>query len=121
MVEKTRRPVSDLEDSLAARMHEEGLPDPVRELVFAKARGRRWRFDFAWPDQMVALEVEGIAGRGKSRHLTVKGFSADCEKYDVAAILGWTLIRVTAPMMKSGLALDLIKEALESASGRASS
>jgi len=34
-----------------------GLPEPVVEHLFEV--GRKFRFDFAWPAQRVALEVQG--------------------------------------------------------------
>jgi hypothetical protein len=35
------------------------LPKPVTQLVFHKHR--KWRFDFAWPDVKVAVEIQGGA------------------------------------------------------------
>lgn len=38
-----------------------GLPTPIREHQFAKATlGRRWEFDFCFPEYMVAAEIEGL-------------------------------------------------------------
>jgi len=72
---------------------------------------RRWRFDFAWPKDMVALEVEGgIYSRG--RHTTPKGMIADACKYNEAALLGWTVVRVMACHIKSGEAIEWVKRAL---------
>lgn len=56
---------------------------------------RRWRFDYAAPDVMVAVEYEGIMS-GKSRHTTFTGYSGDSEKYNAAAGLGWKVYRYTA-------------------------
>ena len=92
---------------LALHIRADGLPEPVREHRFCR---RRWRFDFAWPDHRVAVEVEG--GYGISRHRTMKGYTADCEKYAEAALLGWTVLRFTPPQIKSGYAIDTIKRAL---------
>jgi hypothetical protein len=36
---------------------------------------------------------------------------ADCEKYSQAAILGWTVIRVTTTMIRDGQAIDLLVQA----------
>ena len=69
----------------------EGLPVPVCQHRFAKPR--RWMFDFAWPQMMVALEIEGgswVSGR----HVRGSGFIADCEKYSTAASQGWRIVRV---------------------------
>jgi very-short-patch-repair endonuclease len=74
---------------------------------------RRWRFDFAFIDHKLAVEVEGIVGGSeKSRHTTWTGYTADCIKYSEAAVLGWRLIRVTQEMIKSGMAIELIERAL---------
>jgi hypothetical protein len=40
------------------------------------------------------------------------GFSADCEKYNEAALLGWRLIRVTGDHIENGAAIDWIRRAL---------
>jgi very-short-patch-repair endonuclease len=60
---------------------------------------RRWRFDFAAPGAMVAIELEGGTFSG-GRHTRGKGFAADCEKYNAAARLGWRVFRFTADMLR---------------------
>jgi hypothetical protein len=79
-----------------------------RRLIEAKLQD--WRFDFAWPDHLVALEIEGAPGQG--RHTTAKGFTEDCRKYNAATLLGWRIYRVTGGMVHSGDAIDLIVRAL---------
>jgi very-short-patch-repair endonuclease len=86
-----------------------GLPAPIRELRFAPPR--RWRFDYAWPARQLALEIEGGTWTG-GRHVRGKGYEADCEKYNAAALLGWTVLRVTTAMMRDGRALALLERAL---------
>ena len=86
-----------------------GLPAPRREHRFHPTR--RWRFDLAWPDALVAVEVEGGAYSG-GRHTRGKGFEGDCEKYNEASLDGWTLIRVTPKMINDGRALAWIERAL---------
>jgi hypothetical protein len=68
------------------------LPAPVAEHRFDPAR--RWRFDYAWVDQKVALEVEGGVWTN-GRHTRGAGFLADVCKYNRAAVLGWRLLRCT--------------------------
>jgi very-short-patch-repair endonuclease len=68
-------------------------PMPRRQYCFHPAR--RWRFDFAWPDAMVAVEVEGGVWTG-GRHTRGAGFQADCRKYNAAVLLGWRVLRYTA-------------------------
>lgn len=67
-----------------------GLPEPVTEYKFHVAR--KWRFDYAWPLQMIALEVEGGIWTG-GRHTRGSGFLKDVEKYNAAAVHGWRVLR----------------------------
>lgn len=97
------------EDSLAWQVRIAGLPTPEREHRFDTSR--RWRFDFAWLDARVAIEVEGgsfIAGR----HSRGSGFEADCAKYIAAAIAGWLVLRVTTAMVDDGRALAHVADVL---------
>lgn len=94
---------------IVSQLRMAGLPDPVEEYRFAPPR--RWRFDLAWPDRMLAVEVEGGVWTG-GRHTRPTGYLKDIEKYNEAAMLGWRLVRVTTQMIKSGEALTLIERAL---------
>ena len=58
--------------------------------------GRKWRFDFAWRQQQVAVEIDGLTNRGGS-HQNVKGVLSDCEKYEAALAAGWIVYRVPGP------------------------
>lgn len=69
------------------------IPDYVEEFKFHPERN--FRFDWAFPDQKIALEYEGLMAE-KSRHTTISGYSNDCEKYNQAQILGWKVLRYTA-------------------------
>jgi hypothetical protein len=60
----------------------------------------------------VALEIEGLMSSGKSRHTSWKGYSADCEKYNLAALEGWIVIRATQIHLRSGAFLDWVERAL---------
>jgi len=101
--------MSEAEDQMAAIIKMAGLPEPVRELVFAPPR--RWRFDFAWVDRMIALEIEGGVFAG-GRHVRGAAFEKDAEKYNAATVMGWQVYRVTTPMVKDGRALATIEKAL---------
>jgi len=85
-----------------------GLPEPTLEYRFCE---RRWRFDAAFVDQMLAVEVEGGAWT-RGRHTRGKGFEADIMKYNAATILGWRLLRFTPAMVYSGIAIAHIERAL---------
>jgi very-short-patch-repair endonuclease len=82
------------------------LPEPVREYRFDAKR--RYRFDFAYPDKMIAVEVEGWG-----RHQKYIGYSQDCKKYNLASSLGWTVLRYTTKQVKDGDAINEIERMLK--------
>lgn len=86
-----------------------GIPAPQREYRFHPSR--QWRFDFAWPASLFAVEVEGLVPRfdrdgeeRHGRHQTIDGMQEDLVKYAEATILGWRLLRVSQADVKSGRA-----------------
>ena len=89
------------------------FPEPVTEHEFARQLGRRWRFDFAWPGRMLAVEFDGGAWvPGGGRHARAAGFAADHEKMNRATLLGWRVLRFTARHLTDGSALAGLTEAL---------
>ncbi|MBO0505311.1 hypothetical protein FED29_017965 [Aeromonas veronii] len=76
-----------------------GFPDPATELLFHPKR--KWRFDYAWEEQKLALEVHGGIHSG-GRHTRGRGFVEDRAKMNEAALLGWTVIEATPEHIKSG-------------------
>ena len=104
---------SPLERMLARQIEDAGLPPPVREYRFAPPR--RWRFDFAWPDRMLAVECEGgVYSRG--RHVRPDGFKRDAEKYNAAALAGWMVLRFTAQNIETQGAIAVIRSMIGTAS-----
>ena len=86
-----------------------GLPKPEPELRFAPPR--RWRFDWAWPAQKLALEVQGglfVAGR----HSRGAALLKEHEKLNAAAALGWRVCFVTPQQVENGEAVDIVQKAL---------
>lgn len=89
-----------------------GLPVPVREFRFHPSR--RWRFDFAWEAERVALECDGgIWSHG--RHSRGKGWLADTEKLNEAACRGWRLLRTTPDALCTAETLRVLTLALAAA------
>ncbi len=66
---------------------------PQREYRFHPTR--RWRFDVAWPEHKVAVELEGGVWT-LGRHTRGKGYCADMQKYNAAIELGWRVVRFAA-------------------------
>lgn len=85
---------------------------PEREYLFHPTR--RWRFDFAFPDRAVAVEVQGgIYGAARSGHSTGRGIERDCEKLCYAALAGWRVFPLTERAIKSGSGILLVLKALD--------
>jgi len=88
-----------------------GLDEPITEFQFAPPR--RFRFDYCWPEPhlMIALEVEGGVWV-KGRHTRPSGFLRDVEKYNLAAILGYRVLRCTPKEMNNGSVIALLQKAM---------
>lgn len=73
---------------------------------------RLWRFDYALPAYMVAIEVEGGVWMG-GRHTHPKGFTRDMEKYNTAEQMGWHILRFTPRQVAAGACVKSIGEIIE--------
>lgn len=102
-------PEPDREYRWAAR--QVGLGPGIRERLQA-AGLQDWRFDFCWPESMIAAEVEGgIWTQG--RHTRGSGYAGDCAKYNAAQMNGWIVLRFTTGMVKNGRAIGTLRRALQ--------
>lgn len=79
-----------LEESMATILRHIGADDFVQEHRFHPTR--RWRLDFAWPEERVAIEVQGgtYSGGGHTRGAQ---YAKDCEKLNAAQIMGWKVLQ----------------------------
>jgi very-short-patch-repair endonuclease len=102
------KPGSVGEETFALHCQVEKLR-PEREWMFHPTR--KWRFDFAWPDVKLAVEIEGGTWRG-GRHSRGSGFDNDAAKYNAAVLLGWRVLRYSTGMVQSGIAINEVLEAL---------
>jgi hypothetical protein len=85
------------------------LPSPVREYVFTGGR-RGWRFDFAWPGLLLAVELHGAQWKpGGGRHQRGHGFRRDCEKMNDAQLAGWTVLQYTTDHMEK-MPMQVVEE-----------
>jgi hypothetical protein len=100
---------SEPELILANRLERAGLP--MGEPQYRFVPGRQYRFDRAYPDQKVAVEVQGGIWTNGA-HSRGSGVSRDCVKYSIAAALGWRVLPVTVEMIEDGTAVQLIRQAL---------
>ena len=112
---------------LALHLRAHGLPDPVVEYPFHPSR--KWRFDLAWPDRMLAVEIEGgifhkgIAAGGRAcklcgqpprgAHGQGTGILRDMEKGNEAALLGWKVLRFTPAQVEKAEAVLVLRRVLD--------
>jgi len=106
---KLPKALSKGEETFALQMKARGI-DFLRELTFDVRR--KWRLDFAFPRYTLAggaplfrlaVEIDGGSFSG-GRHTRGKGFEADLQKLNAAAIAGWLVLRYSTSMVMSGLA-----------------
>lgn len=100
---------SDLEDWLETRLIQSGLTGYVRE--FQAINGRKWRWDFAYVDARLLIEVHGGTW-GKGGHSSGVGIRRDCEKLNAATVNGWRVLAFTGDMVKDDTAPAVIADAI---------
>jgi very-short-patch-repair endonuclease len=110
--------MSGLEEELLFQIRAVGLPIPEREFRFHKER--KFLFDFAYPINKIAIEVDGgtygfkCKKTGKfiysGRHTRGKGFYNDCIKMNLATIDGWKVLRGDSKMVKDGTLIKHIED-----------
>jgi len=74
---------------------------------------RKWRLDFAWPSQRVAMEIDGGAFIG-GRHMRGTGWLKDAEKRRELAAMGWKLLPVAPREVRTGVWVVPLMRALTS-------
>lgn len=92
-----------------AELKQEGLPQPELEYRFHSIR--RWRFDAAFPEKKVAVEVHGSVYQ-QGRHTRGKGFENDREKMNEAQLLGWKVLEYSTGQVRDGVPILDLKRAL---------
>jgi hypothetical protein len=88
---------------LAEQIRQAGLPSPERQAKLVP--GRRFAFDFAWPDLKLAVEVQGGIFLPKGAHTSGAGVTRDCEKAALALLEGYRTLAVTGAMVRDGRAV----------------
>ncbi|MGA9668284.1 MAG: DUF559 domain-containing protein [Terracidiphilus sp.] len=111
---KIPQPLSRGEEEFALHCKATGL-HPVREFQFHPQR--KWRVDFAFVDDKLAIEIEG-GTHSMGRHNRADGYAADLEKYNALAVEGWSLLRYTPAMVTSGRALSQVADFIDASRSR---
>lgn len=97
-------------DLLQAQLRGSGLPEMQMEYRFHPLR--KFRFDGAYPDLHIAVEIQGgvwIQGQ----HTRGKGYMRDMEKHNLATQFDWKLYYYTPDQVQDGIAVSQLREAIE--------
>jgi len=105
---------SELEDTFAMQLDAVGLDGYVRE--YQAIPGRRFRFDFCWVKERLAVEIQG-GTYSRGAHARPLGIKRDYEKGNLAVKHGWRVLQFDADMVKSGQALDFTEKMLRGDNG----
>lgn len=101
---------SALELQFLGQLKAARILDPETEHQFDV--GRAWRFDFAWPSLLLAVEIHGGGWVG-GRHHRPKGMNEDCLKVAEAQLQGWTVFTFTGDLVKGGQAVSIMKRCFD--------
>lgn len=99
----------DYAELLAFQLKLAQLPLPVRE--FKPFPDRKFRIDCAYPDRLIAIEVDGgewVVGR----HSRGSGMSKDNEKCNRLTAEGWSVFKFVGSDVKSGAAVNFLEGVL---------
>ena len=100
-------PASELEKTLLFQVHNCHIPVPETE--WKAVAGRKFRWDLAWPEFHLLVEIQGGTW-GKGAHSTGSGLHRDYEKLNLATLAGFQCFMFDSDMVKSGQAINTIKD-----------
>jgi very-short-patch-repair endonuclease len=89
------------------------LPVIMRKLRFAESLGRRWEADYAYPEHMLLIEIDGgVWRRGGGAHSHPTNILRDMEKQNDAVLLGYQVLRFTTDQVRKGDAIEFLMRVL---------
>src|SRR5271155_3518314 len=95
------------------------MPAWLPEHHFALTVSRKWRLDFAWPQFMIAVELNGLMvkyheGRRvvDTGHASINGIIDDYNKQNAAILLGWQVLNFAQAHVACTDAIDMTQRAL---------
>jgi len=101
---------SKLELKAATVLNKAGIKHFEEEYRFCE---RKWRFDFAFVEEKIALEIEGGIWKGSvGGHTSGTGYTKDCEKYNTATVMGWKILRIVDSQIASGQMVNWVRDLL---------
>lgn len=77
-----------------------------------KKLGRKHRYDYSIPEIRLLIDIQGGTAHNLPSHTSMGRIAADAEKHDIANIHGYCVIIVERLLLQSGVAYDLLFEAI---------
>jgi very-short-patch-repair endonuclease len=87
----------DLSNRFLEEWLKHGLPKPEQEYQFHPER--KWRFDYAFVDEKLAIEIDGGAFVGGGHGRAIQQ-AKDYEKQNMAVSYGWRVLRFNTHSLK---------------------
>lgn len=103
-------PTSSVQPIRQYRFDELGFPDG-RTDKHGRPKLRQWKFDFAWPEYRVAVEIQGgmfVAGR----HNRGGALAVESEKMRAACKQNWLVLPITTKEITKARLPDMVAEVL---------
>ncbi len=107
----SRVPKTEAPALFFAALASAGLSEPLREHMFHATR--KWRFDYAWPQYLIALEVDGgiwVNGGHNRGAQMLKTW----EKENEAVCMGWRILRCQPKDLTAAATINSLKRVLTS-------
>ena len=92
-VEISARQESELEERFVSILRDHGLPIPQAQYGVTVG-GHSYRLDFAYPEAMVAIEIDGF-----SSHSSRTAFERDRTRQNELVLVGWRVVRFTSEQL----------------------
>lgn len=106
------RYASTAEFTFAHQWEADKLPKFEREYRFDDVR--RFRLDFAVPAMKFGCEIDGGIFRPHGgAHSGPMAILRDIEKHNLLTLQGWACFRFTPALVKSGVAIEMVKQWLK--------
>lgn len=96
-------------DGFQRTLARHGLPRATPEHRIVE--GRKFAWDWAWPEQKVCLEVQG-GNWARGAHARGAGLLRDYEKLNLATCQGWRCLMVTPDQLCSPETMTLLDQVL---------
>ena len=97
-------------EKFEAALKEYGVDLPLILTEYRFLSTRRWRFDYCWRHVLLAVEIDG---GGWQPHGGKHALDRDREELNVAAALGWRVIRLSSSLLDDPeYCITLIRAAL---------